>query len=106
MPGITSIVEEAARAAQQNAGKWFRVTLKRGLIGIDWRTKRCAQALGLRRVGQRVYRKVTPMVLGNIFRIKELVHITITHGLPPAGAMHKTYPAGFTVIGSLLNKHI
>jgi ribosomal protein L30/L7E len=103
MAAITSIVGEAARVASINDGKWFRITLKRSLIGIDWRTRRCAEALKLRRVGQTVYKKVDPCILGNIFKLKELVAIAIKKGLPPKNAPGR-FPSGYAVIGNMLNK--
>jgi ribosomal protein L30/L7E len=98
--GIKSAVQEAHQVAQQNAGKWFRVTLKKSLIGLDWRLKRCAEALGLRRVGQHVYKPVDANQLGNIVKLKELVRVEIKKGLPVRD--NRSHPCGFEVIGNLL----
>lgn len=101
--GIQSLAAEAQKVAQQNADKWFRVVLKRSLIGLHWKTRRTAEALGLRRVGQKIYKPITPHILGSIFKLKELVQVDIKRGLPNAG--NGKHPCGFQVIGSILNKH-
>lgn len=102
MVGIVHAAQEARRLAQANAGKWFKVTLKRSLIGMDWRLKRTATVLGLRRVGQQVYKPVDGANLGNIVKLKELVKVEIKKGLPLPN--QRTHPCGYEVIGNMLNK--
>lgn len=104
MAGITFAAQEAQRVAQQNAGKWFKITLKRSLIGMPWQRRLNARALGLSRVGQQAYKKIDGVVIGNIVKIKELVKVEIKKGLPLPN--NRSHPSGFEVIGSMLNKSI
>lgn len=102
-PGIRYAAKEAERVAQQNAGKWFKVSLKKSLIGLHWKTRECAERFGLRRVGQQIYRPINGAVIGSIVKLKELVRVQIKKGLPLPN--NRKHPCGFEVVGNMMNKN-
>lgn len=68
--------------------EYFRVKLRRGLIGLPDRFKDHTRSLGLRHTHQKVYLPICPMTIGNILKIKELVQIKIVKGKPCSGASY------------------
>lgn len=55
----------------------LRIKLVRSLVGHNWRNREVARALGLTRPNKFVYRQDIPSVRGAIFKIKELVEVTV-----------------------------
>ena len=78
----------------------FRVTLKRGLIGLPDRFKEHTRALALRHTHQHSYLQINPSTVGNILKVKELVAVKVVNGRPPVNA--KYWAKGYRVIKSLL----
>lgn len=58
---------------------FFKVTLKRSLIGLPQKTKLTAEALGVgsKRTGRTVYKTINPSNAGLILKLKELVDVEI-----------------------------
>lgn len=54
---------------------YFRITLMRSGIGLPKRTQGVLKALGLRQRMKTVFYPVTPEVVGQIMRVKELVAV-------------------------------
>ncbi|KAJ1937362.1 hypothetical protein EC988_007913 [Linderina pennispora] len=80
------------------AGKFWKITLQRSPIGLPPRTRQNAEALGLRRRGNIVYRPITNELAGVVLKLKEIVKLEIVDSVQES----KT-PAsdGFEVIGRM-----
>lgn len=68
--------------------EYFRVKLRRGLIGLPDRFKDHTRSLGLRHTHQKVYLPICSKTMGNIIKIKELVEVRIVKGKPCSGASY------------------
>lgn len=53
----------------------LKITLVRSIIGTPARQRNTIQALGLRRVGQTVEQKDTPVIWGMIEKVSHLVEV-------------------------------
>lgn len=60
---------------------FFKVTLKRSLIGLPEKTKLSAEALGVgyKRTGRTVYKRINPSNAGLILKLKELVDVEVVN---------------------------
>ena len=86
----------------KSAGKPFlRVLLHRGFIGLPRDVRDSARAIGLTKRHQTVYLRPTPIAIGNLLKIKELVKVSLAAARPAprSGPMH---PKGYAVLHSLL----
>ncbi|CAG8527710.1 9273_t:CDS:1 [Paraglomus occultum] len=60
----------------ENSGSgYFKITLRRSVIGISRRLRRVVRALGFVKLHQTVYHAQTPYIAGMILKIKELVEV-------------------------------
>ncbi|KAI8823137.1 uncharacterized protein EV422DRAFT_483369, partial [Fimicolochytrium jonesii] len=56
---------------------YYEITLRRGLNGLSKHTKKHAQAVGLLRRHQVVWRAVGPRAAGHVLRLRELVDVKL-----------------------------
>ncbi|AJS85283.1 BPK_HP2_G0041380.mRNA.1.CDS.1 [Saccharomyces cerevisiae] len=64
---------------------FYKVTLRRSLIGVPHTTKSIVKSLGLGKRGSIVYKKVNPAIAGSLAKVKELVKVEVTeHELTPS----------------------
>jgi ribosomal protein L30 len=82
--------------------KYYKITLKRGLIGIPKRVRDVAKTLGLNKREQSVFVPVTANSAGKILRVKELVSVENVKELPEDVGKRRPYPTGYRLVGSML----
>lgn len=58
-----------------SASSYFRITLTRSAIGLPKRSSGVLRALGLKKRMTTVFYPVTPMIAGQIMRVKELISV-------------------------------
>ncbi|SCU97198.1 LADA_0H05028g1_1 [Lachancea dasiensis] len=78
---------------------FYKITLKRSLIGLPKSSKSVASSLGLGKTGSVVYREASPSIAGSIAKIKEVLNVEVTeHALSKEQQreLRKSNP-GFTV---------
>lgn len=81
---------------QQQPQEYFRVTLKRGLIGLPDKFKEHVRSLGLRHTHQKSYLQINPQTVGNILKVKELVEVKKVKGKPVPGASY--WAKGYSIL--------
>lgn len=86
----------SALAQLEEGEKYFRVTLKRGLIGLPDKFKEHTRSLGLRRTHQKSYLQINPQTVGNILKVKELVEVKTVKGKPIPGASY--WAKGYSIL--------
>ncbi|KAG0685524.1 39S ribosomal protein L33, mitochondrial [Kluyveromyces marxianus] len=78
---------------------FYRITLRRSVIGTPKKTRAVVESLGLRKRGSIVYQPAIPSIAGAVAQIKELVNVELSDK-PISKAeqreMRKSNP-GFTV---------
>lgn len=57
---------------------FYRIVLRRSLIGVPKSTKSIVKSLGLGKRGSVIYRKATPACAGSLAKIKELISVEVT----------------------------
>ena len=82
-------------------GKFLKVYLYRGFIGLPKAIREHAKCLGLRKRFQTVYLYPTASVIGNILKIKELVKVDLVDSIPQPNT-DPLARAGFECIGTFL----
>ena len=60
-----------------NDSQTIQVTLVKSFIGYSVRQKRTVQALGLRKIGQTVELRDTPVIRGMVNRVSHLVKVQV-----------------------------
>lgn len=68
--------------------EYFRVKLRRGLIGLPAHFKDHVNALQLRHTHQKSYLEINPLTMGNILKVKELVEVKKVKGKPAPNASY------------------
>ncbi|CAI4035753.1 hypothetical protein SMKI_13G4050 [Saccharomyces mikatae IFO 1815] len=64
---------------------FYKIALKRSLIGVPHTTKSIVKSLGLGKRGSIVYKRVNPAIAGSLAKVKELVTVKVTkHELTPS----------------------
>lgn len=58
----------------------LKIVLKRSFIGVPENQKRVMRALGLRKIGNTVYKDDTPSVKGMIHKISHLIEVEVVKG--------------------------
>ncbi|KAJ3065537.1 hypothetical protein HDU98_011117 [Podochytrium sp. JEL0797] len=81
--------------------KYYQVTLRRGLYGIDKDVKKCVDALGLKGRHEVVWRPVGPHVAGLILKVRELVTVELVNEVP-SGTKRQGAVKGYAKVGSAL----
>lgn len=85
--------------------KYYAITLKRSLIGVEKKRKELAQTLGFKRRQQTIIRPVNGAVAGMILRLKELVEVKLLNSDEElVGFLNERYKkpdAGFVVSGKM-----
>ena len=76
--------------------EYFRVTLKRGIIGLPAKFKEHTRSLGLRHTHQKSYLEINPQTVGNILKVKELVEVKKVKGKPIPGASY--WAKGYSIL--------
>ena len=64
-----------ANLAKSFAPSYFRITLIRSAIGLPSKSAKVLKALGLRKRMSTVFHPVSPVVVGQIMRVKELIAV-------------------------------
>lgn len=75
-------------SATLNPTEYFRVKLRRGLIGLPARFKDHVRALQLRHTHQKSYLEINALTMGNILKVKELVEVKKVKGKPVPNASY------------------
>ncbi|KAG9294241.1 hypothetical protein G9A89_021600 [Geosiphon pyriformis] len=73
---------------------YFKITLRRSVIGLPGRLRLIVEALGLRRINHTVYREQRPNIAGMILKIKEIVELENVDVIPPKDL---PTPRGYTI---------
>ncbi|CAG8526743.1 10744_t:CDS:1 [Paraglomus brasilianum] len=83
----------------ENSGLgFFKITLRRSVIGISRRLRRVVRALGFVKLHQTVYHAQTPYIAGMILRIKELVEVENVDKKPEKKEKRVVVERGYVVI--------
>lgn len=98
----TGIAQVAGEAIQETKSQFFKVKLCRGFIGLPQEVRERATTLGLTRKGQIRYVPVIPETMGAILKLKELIKLELVDEIKDD--KKKTYPKGYQVINSYLEK--
>lgn len=91
-------------AASETTGKYFKVKLYRGFIGLPEVYRKWASTLGLRKRGQTAYVPIMPVTMGAIIRLKELLKVDIVEEKP--ASINPVYPKGYKVVDDYLSKPV
>lgn len=101
---IASYRQENEAALSEDPAKYpftyFRVSLTRGLIGLEKKAYSIVYSLGLHVVGQVVYKRVCPETAGKILSVKELVTVKLVNTIPP---IYRAV-SGFTKVDNIIGK--
>ncbi|KAI8613962.1 hypothetical protein BC830DRAFT_1129725 [Chytriomyces sp. MP71] len=62
--------------------RYYKITLRRGLRGIDADTRKCVLSLGLHGRHEVVWRPVCPQTAGLVLKVRELVTVELANELP------------------------
>ncbi|QLG72216.1 hypothetical protein HG535_0C05700 [Zygotorulaspora mrakii] len=57
---------------------FYKVVLRRSLIGVPKSSRSIVKSLGLGKRGSVIYRRATPACAGSLVKIKELVSVEVT----------------------------
>jgi large subunit ribosomal protein L30 len=87
-------------SASPASGKFFKVKLFRGFIGLPDKYKEWARTLGLRKRGQTNYVPVMPVTMGAIIKMKELLKVDLVDERPEHN--NPVYPKGYQVVDSYI----
>lgn len=82
------------------AADYYKITLKRSVIGLPEDTRAATKTLGLFRLHQTTYKPVNAGTAGLILKLKELVKVELIDRIPTKEELSTNKPArGYTVIG-------
>ncbi len=79
-------------------GRFLKVYLNRGFIGLPESVRDAARVLGLTRRYQTVYLEPNAVNVGSVLRIKELVRVSLVQSVPNCTAPR--FPKGYRVVGT------
>lgn len=89
------------KALAESAGKFLKVKLFRGFIGLPKSAQEHARCIGLTKRFQTVYLQPEPHIVGNLLKIKELVKVELVNSMPPR-RIGPLYPKGYHVTSTYL----
>ena len=69
---------------------FLRITLKRSYAGQNYRQRRVAESLGLRRVSQQVVHMDSPTIRGMVYKVRHMVEVEVIAEMDPEGAEQKS----------------
>ncbi|KAJ3229420.1 hypothetical protein HDU81_005389 [Chytriomyces hyalinus] len=75
-------VQPAPVAGETYPYRYYKITLRRGLRGIEKGVKKCVDALGLKGRHETVWKAVNPHNAGLILKIRELITVELANELP------------------------
>ncbi|KAI8840395.1 hypothetical protein BJ741DRAFT_706279 [Chytriomyces cf. hyalinus JEL632] len=75
-------VQPAPIAGEAYPFRYYKITLRRGLRGIEKSVKKCVDALGLKGRHETVWKSVNPHNAGLILKIRELITVELANELP------------------------
>lgn len=80
---------------------YYRIHLYRSFIGMPQTIRETCKALGLRKTGNVVYRKVSPQIAGQVVKVKELVRVNLVESIEiqQAELLSRKSSPGYSVIG-------
>ncbi|KAJ3285104.1 hypothetical protein HDU79_007595 [Rhizoclosmatium sp. JEL0117] len=81
--------------------RFYQITLRRGLYGIEKDVKKCVDALGLHGRHQVVWRAVNPHNAGLILKVRELVTVELVNEVPDVSRRPRAVK-GYTKVGTAL----
>ncbi|KAJ3029326.1 UNVERIFIED_CONTAM: hypothetical protein HDU68_012481 [Siphonaria sp. JEL0065] len=81
--------------------RFYQITLRRGLYGIEKDTKKCVNALGLHGRHEVVWRPVNANNAGLILKIRELVTVELVNEIPDIQSRPRAVK-GYTKVGTAL----
>lgn len=100
-PAIKMINRRLFSSSTKAASNYYRITLKRSVIGLPEETRAATKTLGLFRLHQTTYKPVNAGNAGLILKLKELVKVELTDHIPTKEQLSANKPArGYSVIGS------
>ncbi|KAI8808198.1 hypothetical protein BJ742DRAFT_810009 [Cladochytrium replicatum] len=82
--------------------RYYEITLRRGVVGLPWKTRRVVESLGFKKRHQVVYKPIEASVAGRILGVKELVSLRLVADIPPRYEI----PKGYKKVGSLISSGI
>ena len=99
------VLKSIRDAVLSNSGNRLQVKLYKSTIGLPKEFQAITKAIGLRRTHQTVFLKVTPYIVGQLVKLKELIKIKLIHKdqVPVKGYL-KT-PPGFKIVGNMLENN-
>lgn len=92
----------SAVTSASTTGKFFKIKLYRGFIGLPDKYKEWARTLGLRKKGQTNHVPVMPQTMGAIIKLKELLKVEIVGEKPASNKI--SYPKGYEVIDDYISR--